>query len=192
MKRKKGKVVILSGPSGAGKTTLHDKLLNSPRLKGRLIKSISVTTRPQRAGERHGREYFFVTPKMFLHKRCANHFLESEKVFDHYYGTPRKQVEDSLRLGKSVLLCIDVKGAEDAARCYPDAIKIFIKPPSLEELKKRLQNRGTETSGGMQLRLKIANQELQEAKNYDHVIVNDSLPQAYQKLEEIVFSCLSK
>ena len=125
--RNRGKIFILSGPSGSGKTTLHNKLLKSRRLKGKLIKSISMTTRPRRSGEVNGRDYFFTSKKKFFEKRSAGHFLEWKKVFDNYYGTPKRNVERTLKTGKSILLCIDVKGANAVRRRKKGAIGIFVK-----------------------------------------------------------------
>ena len=186
----KGRIVIISGPSGSGKTTLHKMLLESPRLKGRLVKSISATTRPQRPGEKHGRDYIFISMKMFQHKIKAGHFLEWQKVFDNYYGTPKKAANDLLSLGKHVLLCIDVKGAKVVHRMFPDAISIFIKTPSLAVLKGRLEARAQDSYQSRSLRLAIARQELLEAKHYNFQIVNDRLDFAYRQLESIVMGAL--
>jgi len=183
---KKGKIIIISGPSGSGKTTLHGKLLASPKLKNRLVKSISVTTRPKRAGERHGRDYLFVSLKMFRYKKRQGHFLESEKVFDNCYGTPWKNVKDFLRLGKNVLLCIDVKGAQTVRKKCSDVVTIFIKTTSLAVLAARLKGRGSEHSDIRASRLKTARKELKETKKYDYVIVNDNLRTAYSRLETII------
>ena len=128
---RKGKIIIISGPSGSGKTTLHKKLLLSRRLKRKLVKSVSVTTRPKRPLEKHGRDYLFISKKDFFKKRRAGYFLESKKVFDRYYGTPRKAVDKILKKGKNVLLCIDVKGAKTVFIKRPKAVKIFIKAPSI-------------------------------------------------------------
>lgn len=182
----KGKILILSGPSGAGKTTLYKKLLASRQFKGRLVKTVSVTTRARRVGERHGRDYFFVSPAMFAHKKRAGHFLESMKVFDNFYGTPWKQVKDWLKKGQNVLLCIDVQGARVVARKFPESVRIFVKTSSISALKKRLVKRGSEKGGSLSLRLKTAVRELREAKDYDYVVVNDHLPSAVRELEKIV------
>lgn len=178
--------MILSGPSGSGKTTLYQRLLKDPRFKGRLVKSISATTRPRRPGERTGRDYLFLRPETFRAQRQSGQFLESQKVFRYYYGTPRQRVAALLSSGRNVLLCIDVKGAKAVWRQYPDALKIFIKTPRLEDIKKRLQGRGTETAKDLSIRLKIAHQELKEAKHYDYVVVNDVLEQALQELVRIL------
>lgn len=182
----KGKIFILSGPSGSGKTTLHQKLLASPRLRNRLAKSISVTTRPKRKGERHGRDYMFVSPRMFRYKKRSGHFLESEEVFGNFYGTPLNKVRQLLRQGKNVLLCIDVKGARTVRRKYPQAITLFVKAPSFAVLAQRLQGRGSEHQDIVRQRLRTAKRELKEAVKYDYVIVNDNLNKAYRQLEGIV------
>jgi len=181
----KGKIVIISGPSGSGKTTLHKMLLESPALKGKLVKSISVTTRPIRQGEENGHDYIFISVEKFKYKIKAGHFLEWQKVFDNYYGTPKKNVRELLKTGRHVLLCIDVKGAKVVRKLCPDAITIFIKTPSLEILKKRLDKRA-DTHDTAALRLKIAKQELAQAKHYDHRITNDHLQTAYKQLEDVV------
>lgn len=186
----KGRIVIISGPSGSGKTTLHKMLLESPRLKGALVKSISATTRIQRPGEQHGRDYLFISPNMFRYKINAGHFLEWQKVFDNYYGTPKKTVKELLSSGKHVLLCIDVKGAKVVHRMFPDAVSVFIKTPSLAVLKQRLEHRDQDSHESRALRLKIARQELKEAKHYNFQIVNDRLDTAYRQLEGIVMGAL--
>ncbi len=165
-------------------------LLESPRLKGALVKSISATTRIQRPGEQHGRDYLFISPNMFRYKINAGHFLEWQKVFDNYYGTPKKTVKELLSSGKHVLLCIDVKGAKVVHRMFPDAVSVFIKTPSLAVLKQRLEHRDQDSHESRALRLKIARQELKEAKHYNFQIVNDRLDTAYRQLEGIVMGAL--
>jgi len=182
----RGKIIIISGPSGSGKTTLHKLLLKSRKFKNILVKSISFTTRPRRKGEVNGRDYFFVSLKQFLYKKRAGHFLESERVFDNYYGTPKRHVRDLLKSGKNVLLCIDVMGSRKVMCHFSSTIGIFIKTPSLAALKKRLSMRGTEDSQIVQKRLNRVKKELQQAKNYHHVIINDNLKTAYRKLEQCV------
>jgi len=183
---KKGKIFIISGPSGSGKTTLHNKLLADPYFRKRLVKSISVTTRSRRKGEVNGRDYIFVTPKMFDYKVRANHFLEWEKVFSNCYGTPQKNVCDLLNHGQHVLLCIDVKGARKVYRRFKSAVTIFIKTPTWDDLKQRLKERDTDDAETIALRLKVAKEELLEAKNYKHVIVNDNVERAAEQLKIII------
>lgn len=162
-----------------------------PHLKGRLTKSISVTTRSMRPGEKHGRDYIFVSPKMFEYKIKAGHFLEHENVFGNYYGTPKKSVQDILKKGKNVLLCIDVKGAKSVTWQVKDAVKIFIKTPSLAILKKRLTARGSENKQDLRRRLNVAVHELKEAKHYHHVVVNDDLAKTCQELDKLIFQLIS-
>jgi guanylate kinase len=188
--RKPGHLIILSGPSGSGKTTLHDLLLSSIRFKGQVIRSISATTREPRKGERDGRDYFFLSQKMFEHKIRTGQLLEWAKVFDNYYGTPLKNVRDKIRSGKSVLLCIDVQGARQVKRKAPEALLIFVKTPSLADLRRRLLRRGTDFPKAVALRLKTAAKELKEAGRYDHIIVNDDLSRARHELEDLVGEAL--
>lgn len=182
----KGRIVIISGPSGSGKTTLHDMLLKDRRFRKVLVKSISATTRVPREGEKNGKDYIFMSRKDFLSKRRQGYFLESMKVFDNYYGTPNDNVQKLLEQGKNVLLCIDVKGAKVVSQKCPDALKIFIKTPTLADLAKRLKQRGTEQSAKLQLRLKIAKDELRQARHYDAVVINDDLNKALGQLSEII------
>ena len=178
-----GRIIIISGPSGSGKTTLHKRLLASPKLKGRVVKSVSATTRSRRTGERPGRDYIFLSLKTFLAKQAAGHFLEAQKVFDSYYGTPARNVARLLRKGKYVLLCIDVKGAKVVRQKCPDTLKVFIRTPTLAVLKERLKKRGTESPQDLKTRLNTARHELAQVKYYDYVIINDNLAKAYRKLE---------
>jgi guanylate kinase len=184
--KRHSKIFIISGPSGSGKTTLYQNLLHDPEFKNDLRKSVSVTTRAKRPGERHGKDYLFVSPKMFLYKKRAGHFLESEQVFDHFYGTPAKQVCDLLRAGRHVLLSIDVLGAATVRNRFKNTVTVFIKPPSLSVLKERLQKRGSESDRALALRLKRVKQELAESRNYDYVIVNHDLHKAFSRLRQIV------
>ncbi len=182
----KGKIIIISGPSGSGKTTLHKMLLESFKLQGVLIKSISATTRSPRPGETPGLDYIFLTQKQFEYRRKIGYFLEWQKVFTAYYGTPVKTVKSLIREGKHVLLCIDVKGAEVVRKKFPDVVSIFIKVPNLSILKKRLMARGSENQVDLKVRLKTAQEELCESNHYDYVIINDRLNEAYRRLEALV------
>ena len=181
-----GKIIIISGPSGSGKTTLHKRLLGSPKLKNKVTKSISVTTRSKRSGEENGRDYLFITRDEFLKNIDSGYFLEWQKVFENYYGTPKEKVLELLKNGSNVLLCIDVKGAAVVAEQFPQAIKIFIKAPSLAVLKKRLMDRASESKDALKIRLETARKELKEAKKYDYVVVNDDLSRAFKYLETFV------
>lgn len=180
-----GKIFILSGPSGSGKTTLYEKALENSNIKKRLVKTVSVTTRQKRAGEKQGHDYIFVSKKMFLYKKRRGHFLESKKVFDNYYGTPKRAVKELLQKGKDILLCIDVQGAKEILKSFPEAVTIFINTPSFAELKKRLKARGSESKQTSSLRLKIATKEMRETKKYKHVVINDKLGKAVKELESV-------
>ncbi len=182
----RGRIVLISGPSGSGKTTLHKRLLESPVLKGQLVKSISATTRGKRPGEKNGRDYLFLTPKMFGYKVRRGQFLEWQKVFGNSYGTPKRQVRALLKKGVHVLLCIDVKGARVVWGQFPQALRIFIKTPSMKVLRERLTRRASENHETLGLRLKVARRELKEARHYDHVVVNGRLDHAARDLERIV------
>ncbi len=186
-----GKVIILSGPSGSGKTTLHKALLNDSRFKGKLVKSVSATTREKREGERAGKDYIFLTRPVFESRIKKNFFLEWEKVFDNYYGTPRQQVLKLLRKGKHVLLCIDVKGAAHVRKEFPEAFSIFIKTPTMKILQERLKQRASESNESLSLRLKVARREMKEAKQYDRVVTNGRLERACKDLSAIVLDAIS-
>ncbi|MFA5059339.1 MAG: guanylate kinase [Candidatus Omnitrophota bacterium] len=190
--KRKGRIVIISGPSGSGKTTLYKKILLSRRLKGKLLKSVSATTRLRRPGERNGRDYFFLTKEKFLRLKKSGQFLEWEKVFSEYYGTLKSQVLKLLRAGKNVLLCIDVKGAETALRQYSDALTVFIKPPSVKILKDRLSRRGSESKTSLSVRLKRVQFEMSKAGMYQYIIVNDHLAKATKELQHIIEKELEK
>lgn len=178
--------MIISGPSGCGKTTLHKALLLSPLLKGKLVKSISATTRSKRPGERQGRDYLYLSTPVFEERIKKGYFLEWERVFDNYYGTPKTQALNLLKKGINVLLCIDVKGAKTVSQEFPKALKIFIKTPSMKILEARLKARGSESRESLALRLSIARKELKEAKHYDHVVINADLNKALESLQHIV------
>jgi len=180
----KAKLFIISAPSGSGKTTLCRKLLSSGL---DLADSISMTTRPPRPGEKNGEDYIFVTDEYFRREIKKGGFLEYEENFGHLYGTPRAFVEKNIRKGTSVLLNIDVKGAMKVARAYPAASRlIFILPPSIKELKKRLHLRKADSAQVIAKRLAIARSEMKYKKRYDYAIVNDHIPRAYKKLKEVI------
>lgn len=189
MNRKKmipGKIFVLSGPSGSGKTTLHNHLLRDQRLRKKLVKLVSVTTREKRAGEKAGKHYLFFGKRDFLQRTKRGYFLEWQKVFTDYYGTPKLAVDKTLKSGKNVLLCIDVKGAKIVFKKCPEAVGIFVKAPSSAVLKQRLSRRGTEDIKAVRRRLSVAQQEMKEAKRYDYVVVNDKISKAVAALKKII------
>ncbi len=186
----KAKLFIVSAPSGSGKTTLCRKLLGSGL---GLVDSVSMTTRPPRPGEKDGDDYIFVTDAHFRREIKRRGFLEYEENFGYLYGTPKDFIEKNIRKGRSVLLNIDVKGAMKVARAYPAASKlIFILPPSIKELKRRLQMRKSDSAQVIAKRLAIARKEMSYKKKYDYRIVNDHIPEAYKKLEGIIKTEIEK
>ena len=186
--QKRGKVVIISGPSGVGKGTLVKKLLNESSFP--LVLSVSATTRTPRPGEVNGREYWFISRDEFLEKRANGEFLESFEVYEGgaLYGTLRETVETQIRQGKWVLLEIDVKGALSVMKELPDSLSIFILPPSLEALRERLLNRGTENGEDLAKRLEQAEKEISYNKYYKDRIVNDNLDKAFEELVDTLAS----
>jgi guanylate kinase len=184
-KRKKGIMIIISAPSGAGKSTLIKRLFK--RMKN-LRFSISCTTRPPRPGERDGREYFFITKEEFRKKIRRGEFAEWAKVHTSYYGTPKSCVKEVMDSGKDILLDIDVQGALNLHRTYPEAPMIFIAPPSFAELERRIRHRNKDSEASIRVRLKNARHEMEYAGRYDHYVVNDSIPAAVRELEAIIKS----
>ena len=183
---RRGLMFILSSPSGAGKTTLADRLLTKD---GEVVLSISATTRPRRPGEAHGKDYFFVSEEEFFRMRDNGEFMEWANVFGHYYGTPRSLVEDTLRQGKDVLFDIDWQGAQQLDEVAgEDVVKVFILPPSREELERRLRRRAQDPEEVVQKRMAKADAEMSHWAEYDYVIVNYNLDESEELLRSIVFA----
>ncbi len=178
------KLIILSAPSGTGKTTLCQKLLRDfPALKP----SISSTTRPRRSQEAHGKDYFFVSTPEFLEGIQSHQFAEWAEVHGFHYGTSKAFIQDAFQKGHSLLLDIDVQGAMQLRKAYPQQTAlIFIEPPSLAALQKRLESRATDSPEVIQVRISNAAQELKSAPLFDHRIVNDDLDDAYRQLHQLV------
>ncbi len=176
-------LVVLSAPSGAGKTTICKKLVErNPDFRI----SVSATTRPPRPGEVNGVDYYFISPEEFQQKIARGEFLEYENVHGNYYGTLRETVEELLDNGFTVLFDIDVNGALKIKQQYPDAILIFIRPPSLEELKRRLRKRKTERPEEIEKRLQRLPEEYQKAVFFDYEVVNDDLLRTLLTIEKII------
>ena len=178
----KGFVYILSAPSGTGKTTLGELLLKEIPYLERVI---TATTRKPREGEKHGRDYYFLQEEEFLKKLKEDYFLEWAKVYRYYYGTPKEEVERIISSGKDALLIIDVQGAFQVKQKLPNAVTIFLLPPSFEELERRLLKRGERE---IKLRLEWAKSEIPCAKYFDYVVVNDVLERAVEEIKSITLT----
>lgn len=187
MKNKKpGKIVIISSPSGGGKTSICRKLLSPTRKKEGWGFSVSYTTRAKRVGERNGREYHFVDEADFKKKIEQNFFAEHFKVHLYHYGTPRQPLEDVISNGGVMLLDVDVQGAKRLRKEYPHAVTIFILPPSIKELRKRLRRRGTETETQLKVRFENAKKEIKEYPSFDYVVINEELNKAVEEVLAII------
>ena len=178
-----GRLVILSAPSGSGKTTTLEALLKK---ESNCVRSISATTRPPRPGERSGRDYWFFTPEKFRREAARGGFLEHARILGHRYGTPRAPIERAIRAGKDVILCIDVQGARQLRHGRLQTISIFMPAPSTEVLRRRLERRGTETARQIQARLRLARREMREVRRYDYAVVNDRLEEAVRAVQAIL------
>lgn len=181
-----GRLFVISASSGTGKTTLAKKLLEEDK---NLIQSVSYTTRKPRANEIQGKDYYFVAPSEFAAIRKKKGFLEWANVFGRHYGTPKKEVEAHLKRGRDMLLLIDVQGAKKVKKMKPDAVFIFLAPPSKEELKRRLEKRGTESRKEINRRYQVATHELvalNDLKLCDYRIVNREIPVATEVLKAII------
>ena len=179
----KGKLIVISGPSGAGKSTVVFKAIEG---KNNVCFSTSVTTRKPRPGEVDGKEYFFVDLDRFREMVENDELLEHAEYVANSYGTPRSYVEQKLSDGMDVILDIEVQGARQVNEKMPDAVKVFIIPPSMDELKHRLESRGTDTARAIEARLIRARQEYKEADFYDYIIVNDNADKAAGELSAIM------
>lgn len=178
----KHKLMVVSGPSGVGKGTIVKTLI---KRRSDVVESVSCTTRAPREGETHGKEYFFLTKEEFLERLKKQDFLEYDEHFGNYYGTPISFVEETLKT-KSVILEIDVVGALNVKKRLPEAVLVMILPPSVEELKRRLEGRETETAEQIENRLSRLEYELSQKEKYDFVVVNDDLEQAISEVEAIL------
>jgi guanylate kinase len=179
----RGMMIIVSSPSGAGKTTLTRMLLNDPKIK----LSISVTTRPPRPAEKDGVDYYFKTPEEFNTLQSEGEFLEYAHVFDHMYGTPKAAVQEALEKSLDVLFDIDWQGTQQLAQQAPeDVVKIFILPPSLEDLDERLNTRAQDGKEIIAKRMTEASREISHWAEYDYVIINSDLEDSFHKLQSIV------
>ncbi|MDI6758281.1 MAG: guanylate kinase [Candidatus Omnitrophota bacterium] len=192
--KRRGVIFAVSGPSGSGKTTLLKKILGNKKLGNKLIKSISFTTRPRRLRERKDKDYFFISEKEFKQRKAAGEIVEWTKYLDHYYGTPKEFLTRQLGQGKNIILCLDEKGVLSIERLYPKTtVTIFIVPPSISELRERIEARCNKTKKEeIKKRLKLANNELLFSRKYDYRIFNKDLGLAIKELQGIVLSEIYK
>lgn len=185
VKRKNGLLVIISSPSGGGKTTIIKELLKAPELNA--VYSVSVTTRSPREGEINGVDYWFVSREEFETMLNRNELLEYEQVHDQYYGTPAKFIKDWLEQGRVVFLDVDVYGAFTFKKAFADeAVLIFLKPPDLPSLKKRLYNRSTESAAQIDKRMQRVALEIKEGKKFEFIIINDTISDTVIKIKNII------
>lgn len=182
---KKGLLIVLSGPSGSGKGTICKSFLEKNEKVGL---SISATTRAPRDGEVDGTHYFFIDKPKFEEMIQKKELLEYVHVFDNYYGTPKKYVDDKIESGDDVILEIEIEGAKNIKTSYPDAVLIFVLPPTIEELRRRICSRGTETMEQIEKRLNRSIREISEIEQYSYFIVNDDLEYSVKELEAIVLA----
>ena len=179
----KGILIVLSGFSGAGKGTLVKELMKT---YDNYALSISMTTRKPREGEVHGREYFFTERESFEEKIAQNGLIEYAQYCGNYYGTPRDYVEEMLAAGRDVLLEIEIQGMHKVKKMFPDMLTLFVTPPSIAELEKRLRGRGTETEEVIRKRLARAAEEAKGMEDYEYLVVNDDLQECVEEIHSIV------
>lgn len=185
----KARLLVFAAPSGSGKTTIVRDVLSNYK---DFVFSISATTRNKRPVEKNGVDYFFIGEEEFKKKIDAGEFVEWEKFYDYYYGTLKSTIEENLKNGLTTVLEVDVKGAISIKNVYPDAVLIFIAPPSIEELRTRLIKRNTETDEDLKKRIARAEMELGFKDKFDHVVINIDLEKAKEKVKEIINKEISK
>ena len=182
--KEKGQIFVITAPSGAGKTTIIKNILEKD--VGEIGYSISHTTRKPRKGESHGLHYYFVDREKFEKMIDAHEFIEWAVVYDYLYGTSISSVNRELFSGKDLLMDVDIQGSQEIKRQFPDALSIFILPPSIDILKERLQKRSPNDKMNTDLRLKKAAEEIKRCRDYDFIIINDDLKKAIKEIEAII------
>ncbi|MFA5363045.1 MAG: guanylate kinase [Candidatus Omnitrophota bacterium] len=185
---KRGVIFVISGPSGSGKTTLTERVLKDAVLRRKLARSISVTTRPRRTGEKNGRDYFFVSKNEFRRRMKEKKILEWTRYLGYYYGTPKEFVDEQLRKKRSVVFCLDSRGAKQLKKIYPgDTVTIFVRPSSIDTLPERIRKRCKQTQEKeVKKRIRLAGREIRESRRYDYSVLNDDFTQALKDLKKIV------
>lgn len=179
-----GILLVISAPSGAGKLTLLNEI--RARLEGQFVTTISATTRPPRQGEQDGVDYYFIERETFLARRERGDFVEWAEVHDNLYGTLHEELDRCLKTGKDVVLELDVQGMNNLRSLRTDMVSVFLMPPSLDELARRLRNRGTDDEEVIALRLKNAREEIEHRHAFDYIVVNDRIGRAAGDLEAII------
>jgi guanylate kinase len=192
--KKGGLIIVVSGPSGSGKTTLVEKLLGTRELKRKLSRSVSLTTRPKRSGERDKKDYFFISGKQFQQARKAKKILEWTRYLGYYYATPIERIAEQLKKAKNIILCLDLKGAETMKALYPgNTVTVFVLPPSQKALLQRITSRCHRTTDReVRERMGLAQKELQAASRYDYCLVNKDLNTAVRQLTGIILGEIRK
>jgi guanylate kinase len=189
LENRKGRIIAISAPSGSGKTTIVRRVLKDiPEL----IFSVSATTRKRRKDEKEGADYYFITENEFKKKIDNNEFIEWEKFYDYYYGTYKKVVDIAINDGKTVILEVDVKGALSLKKIYPDAVLIYIVPPSFDEIVNRLVKRKTEDRADLQKRIDRAKMELELKDKFDYFVDNTELEKAVEETESLIRKLITK
>lgn len=185
MVKRKGLLLVVSGPSGAGKGTICKAILDQ---NDQIKLSVSATTRKPRNGEVHGVNYFFIEKNEFTSMIEKGEFLEYAQIYDNFYGTPKAAIIETLDKGQDVILEIEMQGARQVKEVYPEGIFVFVLPPSLKELKNRIVGRGTETAEEIEKRFSCAFEEIKQIDDYDYFIVNQDVEKSVKELEAIISS----
>ena len=185
MVKRKGLLLVVSGPSGAGKGTICKSILEQ---NDHIKLSVSATTRKPRTGEVHGVNYFFIEKEEFKTMIEQGEFLEYAQIYDNFYGTPKAAIMETLEKGQDVILEIEMQGARQVKEVYPEGIFVFVLPPSLKELKNRIVGRGTETAEEIEKRFSCAFEEIKQIDDYDYFIVNQDVEKSVKELESIISS----